>query len=106
MISSGVEVFSCGANVPFADPEIFFGSTGLDADEKISIVPDFIANCGMARVFAYFMESEAAMDDSAIFNDISNTIRKALEKTKKANPAKTQIAQASFEIALRQLVGN
>ncbi|GHM99235.1 amino acid dehydrogenase [Cytophagales bacterium WSM2-2] len=105
MISSGVEVFSCGANVPFADPEIFFGPTGLDADEKISIIPDFIANCGMARVFAYFMESEAAMDDESIFNDISMTIRRAMEKTQKINPAKTKIAQASFEIALNQLVG-
>jgi len=105
MIESGVEVFACGANVPFADPEIFFGSTGLDADEKISIIPDFIANCGMARVFAYFMEREAAIDDASIFNDISNTIRKALEKTKKINPAKTKIAQASFEIALRELAG-
>jgi glutamate dehydrogenase/leucine dehydrogenase len=104
MIGSGVEVFACGANVPFSDPEIFFGPTGLDADEKISIIPDFIANCGMARVFAYFMESEAAMDDASIFNDISNTIRKALEKTKKENPGKTKIAQASFAIALRQLV--
>jgi glutamate dehydrogenase/leucine dehydrogenase len=106
MISSGVEVFSCGANVPFADPEIFFGSTGLDADEKISIVPDFIANCGMARVFAYFMESEASMDDEAIFNDISMTIRRALEKTRSVNPSKTKIAQTSFEIALNQLVKN
>ncbi len=104
MIGMGVEVFSCGANVPFADPEIFFGPTGLYADEKISIIPDFIANCGMARVFAYFMESEATMDDASIFNDISITIRKALEKTKYANPAKTKIAQASFEIALRPLV--
>jgi len=104
MISSGVEVFSCGANVPFADPEIFFGPTGLDADQKISIIPDFIANCGMARVFAYFMESKADMEDAAIFQDISATIRIALEKTKKVNPAKTNIAQASFEIALKQLV--
>jgi glutamate dehydrogenase/leucine dehydrogenase len=104
MISSGVEVFSCGANVPFADPEIFFGPTGLDADEKISIIPDFIANCGMARVFAYFMESEASMEDEAIFNDISDTIRKALEKTRKTNSSKTKIAQTSFEIALNQLV--
>jgi glutamate dehydrogenase/leucine dehydrogenase len=105
MIASGVEVFSCGANVPFADPEIFFGPIGLYADEKISIIPDFIANCGMARVFAYFMESEVAMDDVSIFNDISNTILRALEKTHKANPSKTKIAQASFEIALKQLVG-
>ncbi|MCA4896244.1 MAG: amino acid dehydrogenase [Cytophagales bacterium] len=104
MITSGVEVFSCGANVPFADPEIFFGATGLYADEKFSILPDFIANCGMARVFAYFMESEVAMDDAAVFGDISKVIRQALEKTKKVNAAKTKIAQASFEIALKELV--
>ncbi|MBS1951779.1 MAG: Glu/Leu/Phe/Val dehydrogenase family protein [Cytophagales bacterium] len=105
MILSGVEVFSCGANVPFADPEIFFGPTGLYADEKFSIIPDFIANCGMARVFAYFMESEAKMDDASIFRDISMTIRKALEKTQTINPSKTKIAQTSFEIALNQLIG-
>lgn len=104
MIASKLEVFSCGANVPFSDPEIFFGPTGLYADQKFSVLPDFIANCGMARVFAYFMESEVGMDDKSIFNDISNTIRKALEKTRKVNPAKTGIAQASFEAALRQLV--
>ena len=104
MIASKVEVFSCGANVPFADPEIFFGSTGLYADEKFSVIPDFIANCGMARVFAYFMESEVSMDDAAIFNDISKTIRAAMEKTRKINPSKTHIAQTSFEIALKELV--
>lgn len=104
MIASKVEVFSCGANVPFADAEIFFGPTGLYADEKISIVPDFIANCGMARVFAYFMEAEVVMDDASIFRDISKTIRTVLDKTKKVNPNKTKIAQASFEIALKQLV--
>ncbi|MBX2914371.1 MAG: amino acid dehydrogenase [Cyclobacteriaceae bacterium] len=104
MIETGVEVFSCGANVPFADPEIFFGATGLYADEKISIIPDFIANCGMARVFAYFMEKEVSMTDEAIFSDISNTIFKALKKTHAGNPKKTRLAQASFEIALKQLV--
>ena len=104
MIKSGVEVFSCGANVPFADPEIFFGPTGLYADEKFSVIPDFIANCGMARVFAYFMENEVKMDDNAIFNDISERIRGAMIKTHSVNPRKTGIAQASFEIALKQLV--
>ncbi|MCE7862860.1 MAG: amino acid dehydrogenase [Bacteroidetes bacterium CHB5] len=104
MIEAGVEVFSCGANVPFADPEIFFGETGLYADEKISIIPDFIANCGMARVFAYFMEKEVSMTDEAIFSDISNTILKAMRKTHTLNNKKTRLAQTSFEIALKQLV--
>lgn len=104
MIESGVEVFSCGANVPFADPEIFFGPTGLYADEKISVIPDFIANCGMARVFAYFMEREVSMTDEAIFSDISHTIKVALEKTRKISNSKSKVAQTSFEIALKQLI--
>jgi glutamate dehydrogenase/leucine dehydrogenase len=104
MIASQLEVFSCGANVPFADPEIFFGPTGLYADEKFSVIPDFIANCGMARVFAYFMENQVKMDDASIFNDISQTIRSALIKSHAINQQKTGIAQASFEIALKQLV--
>jgi len=104
MMASKLEVFSCGANVPFADPEIFFGATGLYADDKFSVIPDFIANCGMARVFAYFMESEVGMDDASIFQDISQTIRNAMIKTNQANPQKTGIAQASFEIALKELV--
>jgi glutamate dehydrogenase/leucine dehydrogenase len=104
MIASKLEVFSCGANVPFADPEIFFGPTGLYADQQFSVIPDFIANCGMARVFAYFMENEVKMDDASIFNDISQTIRSALVKTHALNQKKTGIAQTSFEIALKQLV--
>lgn len=104
MIASKLEVISSGANVPFADPEIFFGPTGLYADQQVSVIPDFIANCGMARVFAYFMEREVSMTDTAIFNDISSTIRKGLEKSHKKSSAKTTIAQTSFEIALRQLV--
>ncbi|MFD1000632.1 Glu/Leu/Phe/Val dehydrogenase dimerization domain-containing protein [Ohtaekwangia kribbensis] len=103
-MSSSLEVISCGANVPFADPEIFFGATGLYADQKFSVIPDFIANCGMARVFAFFMESEVKMEDAAIFSDIAQTIRTALEKTHSVNRQKTGIAQASFETALRQLV--
>jgi glutamate dehydrogenase/leucine dehydrogenase len=104
MIASKLEVFSCGANVPFSDPEIFFGPTGLYADQQFSVIPDFIANCGMARVFAYFMENEVKMDDASIFNDISQTIRSALVKTHALNQKKTGIAQTSFEIALKQLV--
>ena len=104
MIASKIEVFSCGANVPFADPEIFFGPTGLYADQHFSVIPDFIANCGMARVFAYFMENEVKMDDESIFNDISQTIRSAMVKTHATNQSKVGIAQTSFEIALKQLV--
>jgi glutamate dehydrogenase/leucine dehydrogenase len=104
MLRSGLEVIACGANVPFADPEIFLGPTGLYADEQCSVIPDFIANCGMARVFAYLMEGEVSLEDEAIFSDISATIRKALEKTYALHPHRTRIARISFEIAIRQLM--
>jgi glutamate dehydrogenase/leucine dehydrogenase len=104
MIASKLEVFSCGANVPFDDPEIFFGPTGLYADQKFTVIPDFIANSGMARVFAYFMENQVSMEDRSIFADISQTIRNALVRTYSMNQKKTGIAQTSFEIAIRQLL--
>ena len=104
MVVAGMEVISCGANVPFADPEIFFGPTGVYADNHMSIIPDFIANCGMARVFAYLMEDDAELTDQAIFEDTSNTIKKAIQQTYDAHKEKTQIAKTGFEIALKQLV--
>ena len=48
MIASKIEVFPCAAHVPFFDPEIFLGPIGLYADEKFSVIPDFIANSGRA----------------------------------------------------------
>jgi glutamate dehydrogenase/leucine dehydrogenase len=104
MISSGLEVISCGANVPFADKEIFFGPIMEDVDSKISLIPDFISNCGMARVFAYFMEKKVSMSDEAIFNDASETIRKAIQATYDSGSSKKDISARAFEIALKQLV--
>ncbi|TDQ24114.1 Glu/Leu/Phe/Val dehydrogenase dimerization domain-containing protein [Tenacibaculum caenipelagi] len=104
MINSGLEVISCGANVPFADKEIFFGSIMEDTDKKVSLIPDFISNCGMARVFAYFMERRVEMTDQAIFEDTSNTIKKALQRTHAKSAAKTQISETAFEIALKELI--
>lgn len=103
MIASGLEVISSGANVPFADKEIFFGPIMEETDSKVSLIPDFIANCGMARVFAYFMEKKVQMTDEAIFFDTSETIKKAIEKTHALHSSKTNISATAFEIALKQL---
>ena len=105
MLSAGVKVISSGANVPFADPEIFFGSIAEKADASLALVPDFIANCGMARVFAYLMSNDLkSIEDKLIFEDTSTIIKNALEKTFVVNTKHTGIAKAAFEIALRQLV--
>ncbi len=104
MINSGLEVISCGANVPFADKEIFFGPIMEYTDNKISLIPDFISNCGMARVFAYFMEQKVQMTDEAIFSDTSNRIKEAIDKVYQKNQSKTGISETAFEIALSQLI--
>lgn len=105
MLNAGVSVISSGANVPFADPEIFFGSIAEKADASLSLIPDFIANCGMARVFAYLMSNDLnKLEDHGIFEDTSKTIENALRNSYSINSSKTGIAKTAFEIALNQLV--
>lgn len=104
MIGTKLEVISCGANVPFNDPEIFFGETGLYADDNLSVIPDFIANCGMARVFAYLMEGGVALTDEAIFEDTSEVIRKALQNVYDLSPNAKGLSKRALEHSLKQLV--
>ncbi|EAY30485.1 Glu/Leu/Phe/Val dehydrogenase dimerization domain-containing protein [Microscilla marina] len=104
MIAANLEVVSAGANVPFADEEIFFGPISDFADTQVAIIPDFIANCGMARVFGYLMSGEVELSDEGIFSDTSEIIKEALAKVQAAHPSTKNIAKAAFKIALEQLV--
>ena len=105
MIQNGMQVISSGANVPFADPEIFFGPIADKADNSVSVIPDFISNCGMARVFAFLMSEDLEkIADTSIFSDTSEVIKAALQQTYQVNKEKTGLAKAAFEIALKQLV--
>lgn len=104
LIEGGLELISCGANVPFADKEIFFGPVAAFADQKVSVIPDFIANCGMARVFAYLMQEDAEVTDEAIFEDVSATILAALRRVHGASKSSTGLSGTALELALKQLV--
>lgn len=104
LAASGLEVISSGANVPFKDTKIFFGPVMEYADHQVSLIPDFIANCGMARVFAYLMNSKAEVTDEAIFNDTSGIIGNALARVYAINQGKTGIAKSAYELALQELV--
>lgn len=106
LIEHGLETVSCGANVPFSDEEIFYGPIAEFVDNHVAILPDFIANCGMARAFAYFMDpqNDSKITDDDIFRDISSTIHDALSKVRSENPEKTYLAKTAFQIALNQLI--
>ena len=104
MHKNGLQVIACGANVPFADSEIFMGPIGQFADEHLSVIPDFLSNCGMARVFAYLMSNPNDIVAGAIFQDVAATIQKGLEEIRKINTGDTHITASGYEIALKQLV--
>lgn len=104
MIASGVELIASGANVPFNDREIFYGNLLRRADARLSVIPDFIANCGMARVFAYLMQSNVEITDKAIFNDVSETIHRALSRVYMEDRSLTGISARALEIAVNQLM--
>ena len=105
MLKSGIEVIAPGANVPFADKEIFFGPISDFTDQNTSLIPDFISNCGMARVFAYLMGNDLnTIEDESIFKDTSETIKKAIENVFEKNSNSKNISKTAFEIALKQLI--
>jgi len=104
MVSNGLELISCGANVAFADTQIFYGPISEYADKNVSVVPDFIANCGMARVFAYLMEQSVEVTDEAIFSDVSRTIGSAIEQICSVRPDRKLLMATALEQSIAKLI--
>lgn len=59
---AGVHTIACGANQPFRESRI--GATRVQrmADQRFTVIPDVVANCGMARAFSYLMEDGAGTE--------------------------------------------
>lgn len=104
MVAQQLEVISAGANVPFADQDLFYGPTAELADAKVSVLPDFIANCGMARVFGYLMQLDATISDAAIFADVSQTILSALQELYQNDRNPRNMTKRALEVALSKLI--
>ncbi len=101
LIKGGLQVISCGANVPFIDDEIFFGDTAKAMDKRLSLIPDFVANCGMARVFAYLMQKNIKITDESIFSDISNVIYDFLKGLHIEDKSHLNISRRSLEKVIK-----
>ena len=104
LLAKGLQVVAGGANNPFVEEDLIFGETELFVDQNCSYVPDFIANCGMARLFAYLMGTDVEISDEAMFEDVSFTIREALFEVYKHKTASKNIAQTALKIALNKLL--
>jgi glutamate dehydrogenase (NAD(P)+) len=100
MLDHGLQMIACGANVPFADEEIFYGPICEFTDTRLTLIPDFIANCGMARVFAYLMDSDAVITDEAIFSDVSHTIEHTLKDILENSQNRTGLTALALKKAI------
>jgi glutamate dehydrogenase/leucine dehydrogenase len=90
---AGVQVLSCGSNNPFQVPppdasghiaplgQLVAHMLKLQrvADREFAIIPDFVANCGMARTFHYLMVPGNKPTGDAVLADIKRTIDKAVK---------------------------
>lgn len=94
---AGVRLIGCGANTPFND---HMGEMGVqvEADRTFAVIPDFIANSGMARVFAYLMEAGAEVTEQAIQADVEQRIRRTVETLLDGHTGATGLLNRAFTL--------
>ena len=71
--STGVKYIVCGSNNPFNGTE-----AEEYADKYFMIVPDFVANAGMARVYAYLLKENSVISEDEILADIDKCMNDAV----------------------------
>jgi glutamate dehydrogenase/leucine dehydrogenase len=101
---AGVTTIACGANQPFREAKL--GATRVQrlADTQFTIVPDVIANCGMARAFSFLMQEPFAADVDPLFHAVDTTIHTTLDEIDRLNGGRhTGLLAATFGYALDQL---
>ncbi|WP_116964097.1 Glu/Leu/Phe/Val dehydrogenase dimerization domain-containing protein [Fastidiosibacter lacustris] len=81
MITNGLELISCGANHPFVEREYCYGLCSQSLDAKLAVIPDFLANMGMARTFYTMMSTpKDRISVEYVFKDIKEIMQNAICK--------------------------
>lgn len=103
--AAGVRVVSCGANNPFAydrkNTELSAWVADMlalqrEADRHFAIIPDFVANCGMARTFAYLMAAGGTTRTESILADSEAAIDAATERLLAGSDGKTGLLERGY----------
>jgi glutamate dehydrogenase/leucine dehydrogenase len=102
LLRSGLELVSPGANIPFDESQVFYGEISQYLDAKISLLPDFISNCGMAETFWHLMRESTDITDQKIFNDISETIMNLFRRAYEMNKTKKLLTQTFLKMLINQ----
>mmetsp|Transcript_25973 Transcript_25973/g.60302 ORF Transcript_25973/g.60302 Transcript_25973/m.60302 type:complete len:406 (-) Transcript_25973:4228-5445(-) len=102
LIACGLEVIVSGANLPFVEKEALYGALSQYVDSKIVLIPDFLANMGMASYFHTLISSyTTAITNEHILATIKETIYEQLEIAFRYNNGKLMTA-ALYDIALSE----
>lgn len=99
--SQGVHTVVCGANQPFREAKL--GATRVQrlADSRFTVIPDILANCGMARAFSYLMQSPERAGTAPVFEAVDATISAALaEITRRNQDRRSGLLAATLAYAL------
>jgi len=105
---AGVRVWSCGANNPFSyktkNHDIVkwveeMSDLQRKADKHFAIIPDFVANCGMARTFAHLMVPGNKATAKAVLDDIEATMNAAVKRlVSTSRSAKTGLLDCGYQL--------
>ena len=74
----GVRTLACGANQPFRENELGATEVQRFADANFTVVPDVVANCGMARAHSFLMDPSADPLTPGVFTAVDRTIGEAV----------------------------
>jgi glutamate dehydrogenase (NAD(P)+) len=94
--AAGVTLLVCGANNPFAEEERGDLALQRRADAELAVIPDFVANCGAARAFAYLMSESASLEPEAVFADVRRTVHGAVGRLLAGGPLRTGLLERAL----------
>lgn len=107
LASLGVKIIACGANNPFhaqhskpslADWVDDMLAVQRVADPRFAIIPDFIANAGMARTFAYLMDKGGKTDQRDILADIEQRLFAAVDQLLDRHDADANLLDHAYQL--------
>ncbi|HSJ15231.1 MAG TPA: Glu/Leu/Phe/Val dehydrogenase dimerization domain-containing protein, partial [Longimicrobiales bacterium] len=102
--AAGVQVIAAGSNQPFRELKIGSTRVAQNADGRFTVLPDILANCGMARTFSYLMEPAAEATAAAIYGAVDRTIEATLDETlTRTRGARTGLLAATLGLALDRI---
>lgn len=104
LAAQGISTVACGANQPFAEAKLGATTVQRFADERFSVIPDVVANCGMARALSFFMENPEFQETSDIFEAVNRTIDGAVhEISARSGGLPSGLMAATLNYALDEL---